>query len=224
MRSGMGTSDEKETPITPTANTVKRPKRSGRSWLFRLGLPAVVLAGLAGLSLLVSACGGSPGRQVAQLGSTTSTSPTTQSAVATATGKYAAALAYSRCMRSHGVSNFPDPKHAAGGGIQISGSRSGMNPQSPLFMDAQQSCRHLLPGGGQPTHAGLQQALARMLHVSQCMRAHGISGFPDPTLSPPSNRAGYGQIRSNGVAWLAIPDSIDARSPLFKLAAAACKL
>ena len=61
-----------------------------------------------------------------------------------------------------------------------------------------------------------------MLHISQCMRAHGIPGFPDPTLSPPSSRAGYSAIRSNGVAWLAIPDSIDVRSPAFKQAAAAC--
>ena len=63
-----------------------------------------------------------------------------------------------------------------------------------------------------------------MLHISQCMRAQGISGFPDPTLGPPSNRAGYSAIRSNGVAWLAVPDSIDVRSPAFKQAAAACKL
>jgi hypothetical protein len=92
-----------------------------------------------------------------------------------------------------------------------------------LFTSAQQSCRHLLPGGGQPpTRAGQQQGLARMLHISQCMRAHGISGFPDPTLAPPSNRAGYSAIRSNGVAWLAIPNSIGVRSPAFERAASAC--
>jgi hypothetical protein len=161
---------------------------------------------------------------VAQLTSTTTSSSAQQSSSgATATGKYAAALAYSRCMRSHGVPNFPDPKQV-GGGIQVSGSASGINPQSPLFRSAQQSCRHLLPGGGQPpTHAGQQQQLARMLHISQCMRAHGISGFPDPTLAPPSSRAGYSAIRSNGVAWLAIPDSIDVRSPAFAQAAAVCQ-
>jgi hypothetical protein len=188
-----------------------------QSWL---GVSAVVVAGLAGLSLLVSACGGSPASQAAQVASTAS-STRRSSTGPSATGKYAASLAYSHCMRSHGVPNFPDPKQV-GGGIQVSGSASGINPQSPLFMSAQESCRHLLPGGGQPTHAGQQQALARMLHISQCMRAHGISGFPDPTLSPPSSRAGYSAIRSNGVAWLAIPDSIDVRSPAFEQAAAAC--
>ena len=157
-----------------------------------------------------------------QVGPTASSTPKNGTS-ASATGKYAASLAYSRCMRSHGVSNFPDPKQV-GGGIQVSGSAPGINPQSPLFVSAQQSCRHLLPGGGRPTRAGQQRALARMLHISQCMRAHGIPGFPDPTLSPPSSRAGYSDIRSNGAAWLAIPDSIDVRSPAFKRAAAACKL
>jgi hypothetical protein len=180
-----------------------------------------VFAGLAGLSLLVSACGGSPASQVAQLSSTTSSTRKSGTGPS-ATGKYAASLAYSRCMRSHGVPNFPDPKQI-GGGIQVSGSAPGINPQSPVFVSAQQSCRHLLPAGGEPTHAGQQRALARMLRISRCMRAHGISRFPDPTLSPPSSRAGYSAIRSNGVAWLAIPDSIDVRSPAFEQAATACR-
>jgi hypothetical protein len=186
----------------------------------RLGVSAVVVAGLAGLSLLVSACGGAA-RQVAQAGSSAG-STRTSSTSPSATGKYAASLAYSRCMRSHGVPNFPDPKQV-GGGIQVSGSAPGIDPQSPLFVSARQACRHLQPGG-EPTRARQQQALARMLQISRCMRAHGMPGFPDPTLSPPSNRAGYSAIRSNGAAWLAIPDSIDVRSPAFKRAATACGL
>jgi len=125
-------------------------------------------------------------------------------------------------MRSHEVPNYPDPKQV-GGGIQISGSRSGMNPNSPLFVSARRSCRHLLPGG-QPTVAGQQRGLARMRHVSRCMRAHGVPAFPDPTLSPPANRAAYSAMMSNGVAWLAIPDSIDLRSPTFTRSAAICDL
>jgi hypothetical protein len=56
------------------------------------------------------------------------------------------------------------------------------------------------------------------------MRAQGLSGFPDPTLSAPRDRSGYAATVSNGVAWLAIPDSVDLRSPAFEQAAAACKL
>lgn len=162
-----------------------------------------VAGSLVALSVLAVACGGAP--------------------AGNPTDKYAASLAYSRCMRSHGVRNFPDPKQV-GGEIQVSGSAPGMDPRSPLVTSAQQACRHLLPGGSQPTRARQQQALARMLHISQCMRSHGISRFPDPTLSPPSNRADYSDITSNGVAWLAIPESIDVRTPAFKHAASLCSL
>jgi hypothetical protein len=54
------------------------------------------------------------------------------------------------------------------------------------------------------------------------MRQHGISGFPDPTLTPPSNPAYYsGVLDRNGVV-LAIPRSINTSSPAFKQAATAC--
>jgi hypothetical protein len=182
-------------------------------------MPACVLAGL---SLLATACGGSAGSHVAQLASPTASSATRRSAGSATTDKYAASLAYSRCMRAHGLLSFPDPAQV-GGEIQISGSRSGVNPQSPLFLSAERSCRHLLPGGGvPPTHVEQQRALARLLRTSQCMRAHGISGFPDPALAPPSSRSGYSAIRSNGIGWLAVPSSIDVRAPAFEQAAAAC--
>ncbi|HEY2436113.1 MAG TPA: hypothetical protein VGH93_02970, partial [Solirubrobacteraceae bacterium] len=70
-------------------------------------------------------------------------------------GKYAESLAFATCMRSHGVPNFPDPTRS-GGSIQILGSAPGINRQSPGFKYAQQSCRHLLPGGGQPSQAEQQ--------------------------------------------------------------------
>jgi hypothetical protein len=47
------------------------------------------------------------------------------------------------------------------------------------------------------------------------------SGFPDPTTSRPSNRADYNISDRDGV-FLAIPNSIDMRSPAFQHAAAAC--
>ncbi|MGA8297631.1 MAG: hypothetical protein WB770_11365 [Acidimicrobiales bacterium] len=198
-------------------NPFADPARRLRRPLALLRAPA--LAGLVSLSLVATACG-SPGTHLAQLGPTTTTQRGTSP---TSTGKYAAWLAYSHCMRSHGVPNYPDPVQV-GGKIQITGSQSGMNPNSPVFKSAQQSCGHLLPSGGQSTQAAQQQELARMLQVSQCMRAHGISGFPDPALSPPSNRAGHSAIMSNDGVWLAIPNSIDVHSPMFEHAATACNL
>ena len=155
---------------------------------------------------------------------TVATGLTLASSAAGAPGKYAQALAYSRCMRAHGLPAFPDPKQTAGGGIEISSGRSGLDPATPVYVSAEQSCRRLLPNGGEPTREGQQQALARMLHVSACMRAHHIAGFPDPMLAPPAGRASYSDLMSNDGVWLAIPGSIDVRSPLFLRAAASCNL
>jgi hypothetical protein len=163
--------------------------------------PAVVIV----CGALIAACG--------------SSSPSTRNA---AKG-YSQALAFSECMRAHGVSNFPDPK-TSGGGIQLSiGPSSGVNPQAPAFQAAQQSCQHLMPGGGQPSAQASAQAKARLLRTSECMRAHGVTDFPDPQAgSPPSNPAGYSAVMGEDGAFLAIPSSINPRSPAFEQAAAAC--
>jgi hypothetical protein len=73
------------------------------------------------------------------------------------------ALAFSACMRSHGIKDFPDPNFS-GGGIRIQlngGPNSDVNPSSPLFQHAQQACASLLPGragglvgGGKQTSSG----------------------------------------------------------------------
>jgi hypothetical protein len=62
-----------------------------------------------------------------------------------------------------------------------------------------------------------------MLAMSACMRKHGISDFPDPSSSPPSNPGNSGILGSGGY-YLAVPKSIDTRSPAFEQAAATCNL
>jgi hypothetical protein len=126
-------------------------------------------------------------------------------------------LAFSECMRSHGVPNFPDP--SPGGGIHLS---SGMNPFSPAFKAAQTSCHKLLPGGGPGAAHPTAQAEAQTLEISQCMRQHGVSGFPDPTLTPPSNPAGYSILEDRGGVVLAVPSTINPGSRVFQQAAATC--
>ena len=121
-------------------------------------------------------------------------------------------------MRANGVPNFPDP--SGGGGIQLSAS-SGINPASPAFKAAQSKCRHLLPGGGPPTGPPSAQAKLAVLKISECMRSHGISGFPDPTLKAPSNPTGYSEIEDRGGVVLAIPSTIDVQSPAYQKAAPA---
>ncbi|HEY1777679.1 MAG TPA: hypothetical protein VGG41_16090 [Solirubrobacteraceae bacterium] len=58
------------------------------------------------------------------------------------------ALKFSACMRSHGVTGFPDPQFQAGGGISIrlkAGPGTTLDPQSPIFQRAQKACGG--PGG-----------------------------------------------------------------------------
>lgn len=127
-------------------------------------------------------------------------------------------LPFAVCMRSHGVPNYPDPR-PGGGGIQLG---SGVNPSSPSFKAAQAQCRKLMPGGGPSSGRPSAQAKAQMLQISECMRRHGISQFPDPTLTPPSSQAGYSAVVDRGGVALAIPNTIDVASPAFKQAARAC--
>jgi len=56
-----------------------------------------------------------------------------------------------KCMREHGVTNYPDP--AADGSMQI-GGQSGLNPEDPTFKAAEQACaqyRPAAPSGGTMT-------------------------------------------------------------------------
>ena len=65
------------------------------------------------------------------------------------------ALAYSRCMREHGVENFPDPQFSADGGVQLRiGPQQHVNPDSPAFKAAEKACERLQPGLGQTEKAG----------------------------------------------------------------------
>jgi len=63
-----------------------------------------------------------------------------------------------------------------------------------------------------------------MLAVSKCMRAHGVSGFPDPTVGPPpsSPQEFAIAIGRDGVSLL-LPKTIDVSSPAFKQAADTCQ-
>ena len=59
------------------------------------------------------------------------------------------ALAFSRCMREHGV-NMPDPTFGSEGQMMMTiGDGDGIDPTDPKFEDAQQACGSAFgPGGG----------------------------------------------------------------------------
>jgi hypothetical protein len=56
------------------------------------------------------------------------------------TAANARALKYSQCMRSHGVSAYPDPN---GQGTISVAAGPGIDPTSPLFQRAQRACQSL---------------------------------------------------------------------------------
>jgi hypothetical protein len=47
-------------------------------------------------------------------------------------------LAFARCMRAHGVPNFPDPSSSSNG--QVGPTAAGIDPQSPAFQSAVRVC------------------------------------------------------------------------------------
>src|SRR5580698_5247479 len=86
----------------------------------------------AALAMLAAACGGSP---ASAGGSPSPGGPATPPS----------AVAYSQCVRSHGIPNFPDPP--SGGGIaKASAQQPGSSTPRPQA--AQQPCQHLIPATG----------------------------------------------------------------------------
>lgn len=133
-------------------------------------------------------------------------------------------IKYSECMRSHGVPNFPDP-NGSGGRFSIRiGPGTGINPGSPSFRAAQTACGKLIPGGPFTGAGGAASPAvkAQMLAISKCMRAHGVSQFPDPTTHAPSSPVGYAAVLNRDGVVLALPSSIDMNSPVFQQAQRTC--
>lgn len=143
-------------------------------------LLAVALAALTCI-LALAACG-------------SSTKPT-----ATTASDLTSRLAFAKCVRSHGVPNFPD-----GPNIPVGVA------QSPAFRSAARTCGRLLPGGGGRRGGVSESTRLSLLKHAQCMRAHGVSNYPDPT------------IPSRGPFMSGPPAGINTDSPAFRRAATAC--
>jgi hypothetical protein len=144
-------------------------------------LTALALAGAIALSLLATACGGSARNGVAQIGSTQTTTTSSNSS-ASPSDRRGILVAFSACMRKHGVPNFPDPKAVSGGYSLSFGSENGIDTNSPQFKNAQQACKKLLPNGGTQNSQEQAKQLQTALNYAACIRSHGVPNFPDPKL------------------------------------------
>ena len=133
---------------------------------------AAVIAAVVGLALLAAGCAGSPTSHVAQR--TTATQSSTSGHSTAGSARENGGLAFSRCMRSHGVSQFPDPD-SSGAIPKVTMQQLGVS--SSRFQAAQSGCAHLL----RSTTTQVQQTLSGMLDFARCMRSHGVSNWPDPS-------------------------------------------
>jgi hypothetical protein len=94
------------------------------------------------------------------------------------------AVKFAKCMRSNGVSEFPDP--GASGKLTIDGIANGssLDPSTPAFKQAISACKDLEPAGFMGSkRSSLQQNAA--LKFAQCIRDNGVKDFPDPLPNGP---------------------------------------
>jgi hypothetical protein len=165
-------------------------------------MPAVVrprartAIALASVAILAAGCGSS--------GPTPST-PTTPSQIAQA-------AKYTKCLRQHGLADFPDPKAITENGtptVTIAFPSGSTN--APQFNAATGACNHLYPSqnGGGRRIAGPDVAV-HMLAFARCVRKNGVADFPDPPT------LGSGTHRGPPFA------GVDWRSPTVQAAAKRC--
>jgi hypothetical protein len=158
---------------------------------------------LAAFALLAAGCGGGGSAGVANVAS---------SATVATTPAQNGLVAYSACMRSHGVPNWPDP--TSSGGLPKEAVVSALQAVGTSRAEAaQNACRDLLPAGGSLSGQVSEPVTAEdrrdYLKAAACMRSHGFTDFPDPTFQ-------------NNTVQTNIPSSIGQDSPQFRSAAAIC--
>jgi hypothetical protein len=122
-----------------------------------------------------------------------------------------AAYAYARCMRGHGVPNFPDPHVSISGnhgsvGFAVNPSETG----SPKFTSAQKTCSKILPAPSGENKTEEQAHARNLLAFARCVRRKGIHDFPDPNAE--------GQLRLPTV----VAAGVDIHSRQFLDAATSC--
>jgi hypothetical protein len=126
----------------------------------------VVVIAATGLAVLVAACDGS--------------SPTSSGfANAGRSTGTPSALAFARCMRSHGVQHWPDPD-AKGQFAKSKVTLQQLGVVPSQLQAAQRACQHLYPNSGQSSQTQDQTMMIAMFNFARCVRAGGVSNWPDP--------------------------------------------
>jgi hypothetical protein len=147
-----------------------------RSPRLRRARVVAVITATAGVALLAAACGGSP-----------SSTGAGGSPNAGGSANSPSAVAWSQCVRSHGIPNFPDPNSS---GQVPKETAQQLGASDSALRTATAACARLDPYNQSVVLSPAQQrqVLSDGLKVAQCMRSHGVPKFPDPTMGPDGPR------------------------------------
>jgi hypothetical protein len=165
--------------------------RQPRPWRARAAAVITVMAA----ALLTAACGGSP-----------SSTGSASSPAAGGSANSPSGLAFARCVRSHGIPNFPDPIDSSGHFSKTTLQQLGVSDSR--LRTVEDACQNLLPAGPAPLTAQEQHDYLR---AAACMRSHGIASFPDPVFS------------GGGVSFPTPPAGFATGSPRFVQARQICE-
>jgi hypothetical protein len=169
----------------------------------RIGLASLLLL----VALLAAACqGGSEEPRVAS-GRGVDAAGATPTTAGGSSDRFQQVVAYSRCMREHGVPKFPDPKPGPNGepNLQITPDQLGVG-QAQL-QAAEQACQGLAPPSSPARQQGQYEGA---LKYADCMRKNGVPDFPDP------KRGANGGVILGG-------SGVNPNSPSFQKAQQACR-
>ena len=149
---------------------------------------------VAAFSLLAAGCGGAGSPGVASCASST---PSAAGSSATNSHVHALLLAV-RCIRQHGIPSFPDPIIASSGpakGQTILDKRGFLAVSTSVGDQVMVACRTAMAQAGMQNRSSAganAHDIQNLLAFARCMRAHGISNFPDPDSQGEFNFAGTG--------------------------------
>jgi hypothetical protein len=149
----------------------------------RLGRAGPLASIVMTLGLSATACGGgddggSAGSAAASTAQPGATAPGGSAPASSVAAGEVDPLAYSQCMRDHGITNFPDPERT-GRNLHLDADALGVDPSSPQYQAAEDACEYLMPQNDAAD--GAEPDTEAMLAYAQCMRDNGIANFPDPT-------------------------------------------
>ena len=136
------------------------------------------LAAAAGLVLLAAACGGGTSSSSTSASSTPPGSGTSSTSAPVSAAYVTDKLGLARCLRAHGMPNYPDPDSS--GQEPASTKQLISSPQGQAAVGACSYWNNRVHGDVATENQAL---LAYYVKFAQCMRSRGLPNFPDPTIA-----------------------------------------